>query len=336
MLKELALKWFEKNKYNTALLRKIAKIANIILYLITPFVVIKRLFDVHHKPIKYDVRDLQKFKDLNDLIRKDVLYKALVLSVMDEYGFIETKHCDSLLFTSLLSASIKSNNIDIRAAQNDNGAWFRRPLKYPPCKGSTISRDMLTGLLWHIWMKKDVALALNLQYYGEKNDWVMGEGDISRLYFGPGLRSTLDEIVAAIYDGPSNLDRHLPLSWPKGLEDYEAHLAMLHIELRGQIKGYITTSMRECLKDIANRMERNALAQLLAAKWVHGDYSNAIALLQKLWPNTKLPDSKLRKEGWITQRGDDSSGWSPSEDEEITVHSGGDFLFCMMILRSMI
>lgn len=335
MLKELALKWFHKNQYNTALLHKIAKIINPLLYLLIPYSLIIKLFSKKHKPhkLKHDF-----FAKTASIYNKSQLYSELITKTQDEFGFIETEHCDSTLFSGLVSSTKLGKPVYLKAAAQ-KGKWYRRPLIYPPCyqpgdKGSSVSRDMLLGVLWHSWTHKDISILLQLENYGNKNNWVMGEGDISRIYFTPSLRATLDKALRASYDGPGSIDHLLPHFWSTGLEDYEAHLAMLHIELLGQIDGYIDTKMKKVIIDIANRMKRNALAQTLRAKWVDGDFSDAIELLinEKIWPSDRLPTSKDRREQWITQRGDESDGWLISDEDSVKVHSGGDFLFCAKIL----
>jgi len=337
MLKELALKWFQKNQYNTKALHRIVKVINPLLYLATPVVYISSKLSTKYYPHKFNNG---LFRGTH-LLPKLHLYDFLTPNTQDQNGFIDTDHCDATLFSGLLSASGYGKEVNMSAAKNDKNQWFRRPLNYPPCyipgkKSSTISRDMMMGVFWSSWKNKHIGNSYLTYLYGSQNDWVMGEGDISRIYLTPGLRSTLVLIIEKTMPEISinHLEKYFPQSWPKGLEDYEAHLAMLHIELRGQLNGYIDSDMASCLIDIADRMHNNALAQLLYAKWVTGDFGWTIALLggESIWPTHRLPTSHDRRESWITQRGDDSNGWLPAEGLDTKTHSGGDFLFCMMLL----
>lgn len=335
-MRKLLEKLFLKYQYDTDLLRKISKVLSPLFYLTVPLNIIKGLFSTKHYP-----KTLSASNPLvKHILNKATIYHPLTRMHQGSVGFIDTQHCDSLLFTGLLSYAAPDPKTNICAARDQNGRWFRRPLRYGSCyekgqKGSTISRDMLMGLLYHFWAHKDKSNLGQLYRYGKKNDWVMGDGDISRVYLTPGLRKTIALMWEAM-GGPCHKDSYLSHSWPKGLKDYEAHLSLLHINLLGEIHGYITTPMKEAIKDIAyGDMTQNPFAQLMLAKWVTGKFDTPLIQmsLEHPWPDYRLPTTHDRKESWINQRSDSSSGWLKVLDEPAEEHHGADFLFCVKVLK---
>jgi hypothetical protein len=67
---------------------------------------------------------------LDRLEDKYLLYKDLVSNHQDSYGFIYTEHCDATLFSGLLSIV---KEVELEAAKDSKGQWFRRPTSYTPC-----------------------------------------------------------------------------------------------------------------------------------------------------------------------------------------------------------
>lgn len=267
-----------------------------------------------------------------ELIEKYDLYYDLSLAHRDENGFIETDKCDSLLFTSLYG--IIDSSINIEAAKNDDGRWFRRPLS-KPClinkdTDSTVSRDMFVGLLWFIWEHRRLDLAEELFNYGKQHNWVMGVGEATKLYFTPTLQATLAQIIYK-FGGGSYPEKDLydftDQFWDKSVIGFEAHLQVLHILLRGQIVGKISTFSLDVLKYHYNRNKFNALFSYALHTYTDGNYQEAIQLLlnEQWFPASRLPTSKDRKESWLFQR-EFGVDWSPSNLES-KEHSGADFLF---------
>lgn len=266
---------------------------------------------------------------------KASLYLSLGSTVQDSDGFVMSEACDSLLFSGLYGAA--GGVVSIDAARDEKGAWHRRPLALGECFGdgskSTISRDMFLGLLWYILEYQRLDLAEELFAYGLEHDWVMGEGDVSRIYFTPGLQATLAELIYKLGGKDRPAYRAIPQSYPFNT-GFAAHLDVLHILLRAELTGSVEKKGKEVLKYNALRSPRNALFSYAWHRYSDGDQSSTYALLldETLWPADRLPTAKDRCEGWITQR-DEGSDWEPCE-EDVT-HSGGDFLFvARLLLRS--
>lgn len=270
------------------------------------------------------------------IIEKMKAYLALGSSVQDADGFIDFAHCDSLLFSGLYG--VGGGAVRLEAARDSEGRWFRRSMNQPACypahSASTISRDMLLGALWWMWEYRRLDLAEDLFAYGESHDWIMGEGDISRIYFTPGLQATLAEMIYRMGGKDRPAYRAIPQSYAKNT-GFAAHLDALHILLRGELVGSIDAKALEVLKYNYDRASQNALLSYAWHRYSDGDQSETYSALlnEAWWPSDRLPTSADRCEGWITQR-DPGADWQPC-DSEAKTHSGGDFLFvAKLLLRS--
>jgi len=274
-------------------------------------------------------------------------YMSLKGQVTDQYGFIEYHEADCLMFSGLYSAG--GCTVDLKQAQDKEGRWYRKPLYYknwyPAQTASTISRDMMLGVFWHIWNTKDITALLKTYRYGSKNHWIMGEGDIARIYLTPGLQATLAEMIIRMpyaYSQLSLLEKihcfilsKKPQVWPTKLMGYQLHLDMLHAALRGLIIGYIDSSMKEAIEEAHEREFLNPLVGALYAKYVDGKYDPVISTLmsEKYWPENRLPTSVERSEQWLPQRssfnsdGSMNRDWLPDLTPPPKTHSGGDFIF---------
>jgi hypothetical protein len=187
---------------------------------------------------------------------------------------------------------------------------------------------MLLGLLWYIWDKKDLKLAEELFEAGERDSWVMGEGDISRIYFTPSLQATLAEIIKSLGGKDHSAYRNMPRVWSKKLKGYQAHLQVLHIALLGFIKGGITEKMAEALEHEMKRQPRNPLFKAVASRFIL--FENSIAQeVFDLYPSNRLPTSKDWYTEWLPMR-DYGTDWMPAPRPR--THSGGDYLFIVNIL----
>jgi hypothetical protein len=91
----------------------------------------------------------------DQLEEKYKIYKSLLKQ--DQYGFIESDECDSLLFTGLVGC-LPSITVNIDSAfDKTTGMWHRRPTStpcFPNGSKSTISRDMLLGLACYAYHNK--------------------------------------------------------------------------------------------------------------------------------------------------------------------------------------
>jgi hypothetical protein len=94
-----------------------------------------------HEPEEQDLGER-----LGQLQNKAAFYLSQSGYVQDQYGFIYSDQCDSVLFSALYA--ISGANVNLKAAQEKPGKWQRRPISspcYPKDSGSEISRDMFVG-----------------------------------------------------------------------------------------------------------------------------------------------------------------------------------------------
>jgi hypothetical protein len=231
----------------------------------------------------------------------------LDLLEQDKDGFIMSDHCDSLLFTGLLAASNPKLNIDLLKARDSSGAWHRRPNKdCGPDVGnsrSTISRDMMLGVLWWAYKTK------NLKVLEELRDSLHGlvlpgRGDVITRTMLPVYYKTLVLLIQRLGGKKAP---YVPLGdtfSKKG--GFVAHLNVLHIILRGQL-GSITMDNFELLKYHAKRQPKNPL------------FVGAYILYLGLGPNTnqtlnmfknRLPNTDDWCSPYVLER-DYGSDWEP-------------------------
>jgi hypothetical protein len=277
--------------------------------------------------------DTPEEAEFEKLKEKHSKYLKLFKSEQKEAGFIYTDKCDSLLFSSLLSA-VGVPGIDVVAAEAAPGRWWRRPASLPECYSvgesrSTISRDMLLGVLWWAWEKKRLDVLDRLFQFGESRDWVMGDDSIQG---GHTVFTPLLPLLARMrhrLGGHEHPARHFPLASEFDLnkDGFEAHLQVLQIILDAKVKGSYSQQGWNRLEEQARRQPNNPLFQFAIGK-----HKKTVELLlnNKWWPEDRLPTTGDRKEPWLLER-DFGPDWQPS-NLPTKQHSGGDFLFVVSLL----
>ena len=238
-----------------------------------------------------------------DLEAKNVLYEHLIQDHQDSDGFILSSHCDSLLFTSLMGVAIDEGMIDITAARDDDGRWYRRPAKDCLSSGgskSSISKDMILGLMWYIWKHKLVDEAQMLHDYIEDNNYIIGEHDgsvdgRSRVTMSPAMLSTITQIIYKLDGRNYSEKRRIPVLWTTPSPGFESHLTALHLTLRREVYGHLSVNGAGVLRKLYDREPSNPLFAYAA-----GDYGKTIAILSSevLYPSNRLPTSGDRCAGW--------------------------------------
>lgn len=200
--------------------------------------------------------------------------------------------------------------------------------------GSTISRDMLTGIAYYAWYNKRLDISESVVKYAIRNWGMMGEGDLSRINIMPNLFATFCWISYKL-GGPSR-------PWARwlsadagvtgGIDGYRAFLQVSHILLRSEITGRkLTKKERRVLQFHAARQPENAFYQTAV-----GNYELAAKCLEneQYYPADRLPTSRDRYEQWLTLR-DTGKDWQPDMSEPVRPHSGGDFIFDYWMLQRM-
>ena len=196
------------------------------------------------------------------------LYVNRLKYLIDNDGFISG--CDGLLFTAL-AGTIPGISLDITKFRDSSGQWFRKPISEPECLScgeskSTISRDMLLGVLFYALHHKRRDIIDQVINYALKHFGIMGKAEdlkmtIGRCLMTPGLLSTFSWASYSL-GGPSRpYLRYLPCPIPTNLKGFQAHLAVLHAHMR-QYCG--AGDYSEVIKAYSDKAPYNALFQVLA------------------------------------------------------------------------
>lgn len=274
-----------------------------------------------------------------DIEAKSELYLSLVKSHQDADGFIMSETCDSLLFTGLLSAAAPELDINIHAAQDRNGTWFRRPgYDCGPEFGnsrSTISRDMILGLFWHMWRNRDLPAAVELMQNLQARNYVLrGDGTPGELALTTTMVQTLAEMIFQL-GGPDYVaERNLPGFFSSSQTGFKAHLTVWHILLRGEIYGQISASNFQVLQAQVERQPNNPLFQAAYHRFLDGDYTSVIKLLMDSgeWPADRLPSSLDHCDDWPIQRDYTEKDWGSCIPE--VEHSGAELPIIFRLIIS--
>jgi len=178
-----------------------------------------------------------------DLVRDKILSLVNEVPDQEDKNFWVSKGCDGMLWEGKLRAAIDGGNIN--AAERESGRFGRRPDK---CyiegrksqeSASTWSRDMAVGLLYWAWRSENLDVLERHAYYGKTHKWKMGLGAKSRIYYTPNIIGLLYRSIYAL-GGEDNKSRFIPMTMPKGLDDYEAHLQVTMIALQGELREAIS------------------------------------------------------------------------------------------------
>jgi hypothetical protein len=242
---------------------------------------------------------------------------------------VDSMGCDQLLFASLLGSV--GYELDIERHEGEPGQWFRTPNQdcYETGRsGSTISRDMLLGLLFYGYHRGELDLLDRLYHYGKENNWKMGDGSLSRIYLTPVMQKTLALAIEKL-GGESYPESTIndSIEWKiGGQKGFEAHLMVLHVLLRGDILGKITKDQNKRLSEQYGRVSDSGLNC-----YIYGLFNRDSHLPESYsltddpkFPNDRLPTSNDRCTPWVWER--DPKDWVPCSEQK-KIHTGGDFLF---------
>jgi len=240
--------------------------------------------------------------------------------------------CDSLLFNSL--SVVGGANHSVQQYRNEAGRWFRTPAKdcYPERSKSSISRDMFLGVIWWAWTSKNLDELEGIYQYGAANSWVMGEGVPSRTVMTPVLVGTLSKAICAL-GGKCRAIRHTPAVWGTVFEGFQRHLQLLHILLRADIDGYLTSADQGVILSLWTDHSQNPLVAYARGRWITGNLNHTAGLLLKeeWYPSDRLPTSRDRCSGWLPERDPDTDNYLPCDRNH--VHTGGDLLFVWALME---
>ncbi len=293
-----------------------------------------------------------KGADFAALSTKYASYMQLTQQAFDQDGWILTAKCDALLHTSLLATTEATDPDVLVKSRDENGRWFRRPSKDCLSSGSSkssISRDMLLGLLHPVALFKLQDVAEDLVRYAEENKWVMGEGDGSidgtnRILLSPSFynlmvdtrdftKNSLDGRPArSVDEEDESAEEGDPYALSGSNVRFTDHLDALAIELRGTIYGGITDYELGLIKTDRDADPNNALYHAIYSKYTDGNQKKAVDILlrEDLFPSDRLPTSADHCVDYLWMHGEKEKDWGPCDKGE--THPGHDFLFVARII----
>lgn len=216
-------------------------------------------------------------------------------------GWLATDHCDAMLWTGKYSCAADGVNILAAEYPLQPGRFNRRPA--PFCEvdaGSKTSwsRDMGMGLFTHALCNKDLAALERHASYGTSKQWKMGEPlDDGRVVYTPSVIGHLYQLIFTL-GGEDNANRVWPSIYSEGLTDYEAHLQMMDIWLRGELANKTTLAdssdaissiMFDRIKEHVAREPTCPMFTMLNGVYNSGELNTTIdLLLDTTWTCTYL------------------------------------------------
>lgn len=250
---------------------------------------------------------------ITQLLLKVHTYASLYPTAADSYGWGADK-CDGLLFASL--GATANLPINIMQDEKEPGKWDRHPSFdcYPASAPSTISKDMLTGLMFYLLKSGNKDALRRLETYGSAHHWIMGEGEFSRVYMTPSMVLRLRAMIGKTT-----------------VSDFEDHLDALAILTNGAINGGISTTELSRIEMLLREQPRNALYGAIYHKYSDGDQTvpTDILLDESLFPADRLPTTDDRCANYLWQKSDDE--WKPCGGA--SQHDGIDLLFAASIIQ---
>jgi len=254
-----------------------------------------------------------------ELEQKYNLYLELLKDHQDpETGWYEPKDCDALLFNGLLHFA-GASGIQLDLAKEENGRWHRTPDQgcYAEGRsGSTISRDMLAGLMFGA----DLESRREMYEFGISRNWKMGDGPADRVFYTPPFINTL-----AISIGKGKVMEEL---WVDPIKGHQRHVVGLNALYRSMTSRTGIKESTKVMKTLKHHDPDNLLFfYFLARQGLAPMHQVVDALLDnhQWFPPDRLPTTDDRCSRWIWERPENRDPVCP--DKVFKTHSGGDFLF---------
>jgi hypothetical protein len=186
------------------------------------------------------------------------------------------KDCDAALWAGL--AKRAGQSLDIRAALQPDGRPMRKPFVdciTPTESKSTISNDMISGLMLGYLYDKDLDSLRSLYNYGIANKWIMGTPQdlISRVYLRPNGQSLMARAIHRL-SGDDLPQRHIPMVYtPITNDDFEAHLQFVGLLMAKDLDD-LSYTHELVLKQTCRYNKNDAFANIMC-----GHKGKAIELL---------------------------------------------------------
>lgn len=286
------------------------------------------------KPRRIHLNSEQKRK----LEQKRALYLKLGTDLQSRHGSHEiTYHCDSLLFDAL--GRIGGQDVNLHKFRSGK-KWYRTQTHDCFKDGrskSTISRDMLKGVILAAYWHKDKQLLQDTVDHLRSANWMAGDAinekeKLGKCFVTPSLRADMCEALYRLGGSDLPLIRLTPVCVNKNQTNFRQHLEALTILTSDIVRGGITEQMRDAIEHYFERYRFNALWTYLYERYVRDDASRPYRLLmtENLWPNDRLPTNHDRKAKWLFERDEDEYIGDTSAPKQ--VYPGTDFCFVASLL----
>ena len=280
----------------------------------------------------------------DELRAKQELYCELSKESYEAKKYVVGR-CDGLLFTAIHGLVCGYVNIESFESESEPGRYYRSPGQDCFVDGedkgadSTISKDMMLGLLHSLWHHKKIDEIKEVIEYGRANSWFMGEAidletKLSKTLLSPALTSLLYDMQSELDPESEELIEEESRKKVVVNTGYRAHLQVMRIVLEGRVRGGISDLKLEALRQQAERVPNNGLFHAAYNHFVDGDQTKAIeiGLNPKFFPQDKLPNNHENYcTDYLFQRdelkdGTINSDWVPCPERAFELHSGTDFL----------
>lgn len=229
-------------------------------------------------------------------------------------GWLGTADCDAILWTGKYSCAADGVNITTAEYPDQPGRFNRRPA--PFCEvdqGSKTSwsRDMGMGLFTYAWCNKNLAVLERHASYGTSKQWKMGEPlDDGRVVYTPSVIGHLYQVIFTL-GGEDNANRVWPSIYSEGLTDFQAHLQVMDIWLRGELANKTTLAdssdaissiMFDRIKEHVGREPMCPMFNLLNGVYNSGELNTTIdLLLGTTWTCTYLHTDERTSHVFLTE-----------------------------------
>lgn len=198
-------------------------------------------------------------------------------------GWPSDEDCDGALWAGIALAA-GADWVNVSSAVGPDGRPTRRPhsdcgpreLGYNSGSSTTISNDMITGILLGLNHTRDSSTAKRLWDYGYSHSWIMGEPNwyASRVLLRPNGITMLARVLYKVSNGQYDYAaRWSAVVYGPVVEDYEGHLLLLGRYLQSKVGGP-QYGMEAAEQLMGYYKKSDALAQAVA-----GNYSSAAKLL---------------------------------------------------------
>ena len=233
-----------------------------------------------------------KIKELKDE------YSRRMLSFHSIGGWPSDYDNDGSLWAGL--AARAGMSVNVGAAVQPDGRVTRRPFKdsiVPEESASSVSNDMILGVMSGLLYQKDRALLESVFTYGKVNSWVMGYPIwmVGRVILKPNNIALLARAVERL-GGPKHPERLIPLIYvPLQESDYPTHLQLVSFILARDV-GEANILNEVIVQETCEYNQGDALAMAVCGRH---DRATGLLLGDYTYPNYVRGSPNYQRVHWL-------------------------------------